>query len=298
MSRPSPPTERVVRVLGLLAERPKARPTLTEISQRLGITKATCLGIVGTLVRAGYLVRDDATKTYALGPALLGLGRAAQAGFASLEVARPHLRALTARFGLSATASTLLGDDIVVLDRTGPPGDLDSAVQVGQRYPYAPPSGVVFTVWLDDDGIDRWLANYPPVAIDRRRLRALARSARQRGYLVERMSEVSVSSYTLLAGLTAQNPTPAVTRAFNAITAAFPDRYYMAEELRGLGRLPVSLVCAPTYTSTGTPDLLMAVFVLRELTPPEITEIGTAVRAAAEDVTQRIDGVDPWVGAA
>jgi DNA-binding IclR family transcriptional regulator len=224
----------------------------------------------------------------------LGLGRAAQAGFASLDSARPHLRELTTRFRAPATAAAVVGDDIVVLDRAGPPGDLDSAVQIGQRYPYAPPSGVVFAVWLDDQGIDQWLAAYPPVAIDRRRLRALARSSHQLGYLVERMSEVSVSSYTLLAGLTAQNPTPAVTRAFNAITAAFPDRYYMADELRGRRALPVSLICAPSYTAAGQPDLLLAVFLLRDMAPAEIAEIGGAVRSAADDVTRRVGGVDAW----
>jgi len=40
----------------------------------------------------------------------------------------------------------------------GPSGDLDRMLQVGQRYPYTPPSGLVLAAWLDDDGIEEWLA--------------------------------------------------------------------------------------------------------------------------------------------
>jgi DNA-binding IclR family transcriptional regulator len=206
----------VVRVLNLLAANPRQRFTLTELARRLDITKATCLGILGALTEAGYVRRDPASRTYGIGSVLLGLGRAAQDSFASLEVARPHLRRLTEQFGLSCTASTVIGDDIVVIERTGLAGDMDSAVKVGQRYPYAPPSGVVFSVWQPDWAIERWLDSYPPVPIDRRRLHQLARSSRRLGYLVERLSEVSVGSYAMLARLTAGSPPDTTSRPISA----------------------------------------------------------------------------------
>jgi DNA-binding IclR family transcriptional regulator len=296
MQRQSPPTDRVIRILNLLAAHPDERFTLTELTHRLSITKATCLGIVGTLLREGYLRRDPLNKSYALGPSLLAVGRAARDSFASLELTRPLLTELTERFGLSCTASTVIGNDIVVLERTGLPGEKDSAVQPGQRYPYAPPSGVVFAVWQSNQAIEHWLAAYPPVPIDHQRLQALADSSRATGFLVERLTDVSVPSYTLLAGLTAGNLPDAVVRTFNAIVAAFPDRYYLGNELNGDEPLPVSVIVAPTYTDHGRPDLLLGLFVLRDVVPSEITVLGEAVRQAARTVTRQVGGCDPWTG--
>jgi DNA-binding IclR family transcriptional regulator len=284
----------VVRVLNLLAANPRQRFTLTELARRLDITKATCLGILGALTEAGYVRRDPASRTYGIGSVLLGLGRAAQDSFASLEVARPHLRRLTEQFGLSCTASTVIGDDIVVIERTGLAGDMDSAVKVGQRYPYAPPSGVVFSVWQPDWAIERWLDSYPPVPIDRRRLHQLARSSRRLGYLVERLSEVSVGSYAMLARLTAGSP-PDLAQALNDIVAAFPYRYYLEADIGNAATLPVSLICAPTYNAQELPDLLLAVLVLRDTPAVEVTGYGSALREAAATVTKELGGTNPWL---
>src|SRR5215216_5099121 len=166
MERRSPPTERVIRLLDLLARRPSEGLSLSELSRRLDISKATGLGIAGALTRAGYLARSEDTKTYTLGPALLGLGRAASEAFSSLPFARPELRRLNRELGLAASVSTLAGDKIVLLDRTGPHGELDRMLQAGQRYPYTPPSGCVLAAWLGDAEINQWLADYPEVSMD------------------------------------------------------------------------------------------------------------------------------------
>jgi hypothetical protein len=134
------------------------------------------------------------------------------------------------------------------------------------------------------------------VPIDHQRLHALADSSRATGYLVERLTDVSVPSYTLLAGLTAGNVPDAVVRTFNAIVAAFPDRYYLTDELSGDEPLPVSVIVAPTYTDHGTPDLLLGMFVLRDVVPNEIIVLAEAVRRAAGTVTLQVGGCDPWTG--
>jgi hypothetical protein len=182
----------------------------------------------------------------------------------------------------------------VVLERTGLAGDMDSAVKVGQRYPYAPPSGVVFSVWQPDWAIERWLDSYPPVPIDRRRLHQLARSSRRLGYLVERLSEVSVGSYAMLARLTAGSP-PDMAQALNDIVAAFPYRYYLEADIGNAATLPVSLICAPTYNAQELPDLLLAVLVLRDTPAVEVTGYGSALREAAATVTKELGGTNPWL---
>ena len=101
------------------------------------------------------------------------------------------------------TATFAAGDKIVLLDRTGPQGELDRMLQPGQRYPYTPPSGCVLAVWLSDAEIAEWLADYPEVSMAEslEDLQSLVDTVRERGYIVERMSDLSVGALTMLARL-------------------------------------------------------------------------------------------------
>jgi DNA-binding IclR family transcriptional regulator len=297
MERRSPPTERVVRLLDLLARQPHEGLSLSELSRRLDISKATSLGIAGALTRAGYLVRADDTKTYTLGPALLGLGRAASEAFTSLAFARSELRRLNQEVGLAASVSTLVDDKIVLLDRTGPQGELDRVLQAGQRYPYTPPSGMVLAVWLSDQGIEQWLADYPDVSMEAslEDLRALVDTARELGYIVERMSDVSVGALTLLAGLDGHDlPAPAEDAIANMVSN-LADRHYVMRHLRRGGHYAVTFVTSPSFDQDGRPDLLLGLLVFRSnLSSEELAAYGRAVREAAARVTKQVGGRAPW----
>jgi DNA-binding IclR family transcriptional regulator len=299
MERRSPPTERVVRLLDLLARQPQEGLSLSELSRRLDISKATSLGIAGALTRAGYLVRAEDTKTYTLGPALLGLGRAASEAFTSLAFARPELRRLNQDVGLAASVSTLVDDKIVLLDRTGPYGELDRVLQTGQRYPYTPPSGLVLAAWLSDQGIEQWLADYPDVSMDAslEHLRALVDTARELGYIVERMSDVSVGALTLLAGLDGHDlPAPAEGAIANMVSN-LADRHYVLRHLRRDAQYAVTFVSSPSFDHDSRPDLLLGLLVFRShVSSAELDRYGSAVREAAARVTKQAGGRSPWDG--
>ena len=297
MERQSPPTQRVTRLLDLLATQPRQGVALSELARRLDMSKATCLGIAGALTRAGYLVRDEQTKTYTLGPALLALGRAASDAYASLAYARPEIRRLNEDLGLAATVSAMVGDDIVVLDRTGPYGELDRMVQVGQRYPYAPPSGCVMAAWLSDEGIESWLADYPLVPMDASMdaLRGLVDSCRKVGYFVEQMSDISLGALTVLAGFDGHDLPDPVARALRNMVSDLADRHHLAPDVRRGGRYAVTFVASPTFDGEGLPDLLLGLLVFREdVTFREIQSYGAAVSEAAGRVTDASGGRDPW----
>ena len=299
MERRSPPTERVTRVLDLLATQPRQGASVSELARRLDLSKATALGIVGALARAGYLARDETTKTYTLGPALLGLGRAASEAFTSLPYARGEIRTLNRDLGVATSIAALVDDKIVVLDRTGPSGELDRMLQVGQRYPYTPPSGLVLAAWLDDDGIERWLADYPEVSMQAslQHLRALVDSGRELGFLVERMSDVSVGALTVLAGLDGHDiPMPAI-EAIAGMVSSLADRHYVRRDLRPARRFAVTFVTSPSFDADGRPDLLLGLLVFRaDVTHDELLTYGRAVGAAAARVTEHAQGRDPWRG--
>jgi DNA-binding IclR family transcriptional regulator len=299
MERRSPPTERVIRLLDLLALRPSEGLSLSELARRLDISKATGLGITSALTRAGYLMRDEDTKTYTLGPALLGLGRAASDGFTSLALARSEIRQLNQEVGLAASVATLVDDKIVLLDRTGPHGELDRMLQPGQRYPYTPPSGLVLAAWLRDDGIEQWLADYPEVSMDASldHLRALVDSARDLGFIIERMSDISVGALTVLAGLDGHDiPAPAVNAIANMVSS-LADRHYVARDLRPSRRYEVTFVTSPSFDVAGRPDLLLGLLVFRtNITYDELIGYGEAVRGAAARVTAQTGGRHPFDG--
>ena len=84
MEPSSPPTDRVLRIVQLLTNRPFETFTLSDLVRHLGITRATGHAIVSTMTEGGHLVRHPITKTYSLGPAWVAVGRAA-------EQARPEL---------------------------------------------------------------------------------------------------------------------------------------------------------------------------------------------------------------
>lgn len=299
MQRQSPPTERVVRLLDLLATRPRRGYALSDLARDLDMSKATCLGIVGALSRAGYLVRHEDTLTYTLGPSLVGLGRAATDAVPSLADARPELQKLSTTLGFAASLATLAGDDIVIVDRTGPYGELDRMIRVGQRYPYAPPSGMVLAAWLDDDGIERWLADHPLVSMDEgmAQLRALVDTCRTAGWFVERMSDVSLGALTVLAGFDGRDIPAAAGAALRNMVSNLSDRHYVLRDLRTRRRFDVTFVAAPSYDGDGLPELLFGALVLRSgVTRAELTSYGDAVRDAAARTTERVGGRDPWAG--
>lgn len=151
-ARRSPPTERVIALLGFLTARRGERFGLSELARELAISKPTCLGIVTELTERGYLVRDTKTLTYGLGPALIAAGRVAQDGFAMAGVARPYLEQLSATYGADCTASAVVNERIMVLAHTGG----DAAVKVGQTYPFAPPVGLMYVLWGPDAALDAW----------------------------------------------------------------------------------------------------------------------------------------------
>jgi DNA-binding IclR family transcriptional regulator len=105
--RASPPTERVVAVLDFLARHPHDRFGVSELARRLGLSKPTCLGIVGTLAAADYLVRDAQDKTYRLGPALISLGHTAQESMRVNPAAREELRRLSSTYDTTAALSAI-----------------------------------------------------------------------------------------------------------------------------------------------------------------------------------------------
>jgi hypothetical protein len=152
---PSPPTDRVVGVLELLASRPAQAFSLSDIARALGMNKATCHAVTTSLAGADYLIRNPADKTFTLGPALVAAGRAAEQAYPAVHLAHAEVVALAEELGVQATAAIRSEGHLVIVAQAGV-GAEAAAVRTGRRIPLAPPFGGVFVAWADRAVVDDW----------------------------------------------------------------------------------------------------------------------------------------------
>jgi DNA-binding IclR family transcriptional regulator len=288
--RASPPTERVVAVLDFLARHPHDRFGVSELARRLGLSKPTCLGIVGTLAAADYLVRDAQDKTYRLGPALISLGHTAQESMRVNPAAREELRRLSSKYDTTAALSAVIDDRITLLELVGPPG-ADVGVRVGQSYPFAPPVGLMFVLW-DDDALRTWLAKEPtiPLRTDTDRLDRVIDECRTTGYLVERLTPGGRRIYALMAGMSSALPDE-LRALLGELVSDIGERVYLRSEASARQRHDVSVISAPVYDHHRRQAMVVSLQIGRALSDGEITRCARGLMTAASTLTAQLGGI-------
>ncbi|MEU2036685.1 helix-turn-helix domain-containing protein [Nocardia amamiensis] len=290
VGRRSAPTARVVQVLDFFVEQRGKRFGLSELARELDLAKPTCLGILTELTAGGYLMRDADTRTYGLGPALIAAGRVAQDSFAISALARVELEKLTALYRTTCTASAVVGEQIMVLESTGP-----GLVKVGAAYHFAPPVGLMYVLWDTDAAFDAWLAKPPAVPLrqDEARLRQVVAECRERGFLVESMTAAGRRLYSLLAGVADRDLPPELRELVAELVTSLGERVYLGSDLRPRKEHAVSLLAAPTYDGDGRQNMVLTMYVGASITGAEIARRGAALVAAADAVTASSGGRKP-----
>jgi IclR family acetate operon transcriptional repressor len=106
--------ERAIAVLDTLAD--GGELGTNEIARRTGMTPSTVSRQLGTLAATGLVERVDATGRYRLGIRIVHLANAVLARLDVREVARPHLQALVAETGETATLSVPGDEHAITID--------------------------------------------------------------------------------------------------------------------------------------------------------------------------------------
>jgi DNA-binding IclR family transcriptional regulator len=294
-TRESPPTRRIIRVLDLLASDPRARLNLTTIARSLDLSPSTCLGILQELAVARFVVRHP-DLTYSLGGSLIAMGAAAREGRPGIALAREELKGLSAELGCVCTASTIVGDQIVVLEAAGSGRRQGPAVGSGSVFPFVAPVGPMFAAWAPDESVEAWL-DRAPLPIDqakRDRLWEVVRTAREQGYHVQRLTNVEARLHEFLSG-GAGHTTDRAGYALATAMAVMGERDYVRGELDHAARSSVSVVCAPCFDEGGLLELVIGVYVMATgLDRARVAAIADRVLASAVAVTDSIGGHDPW----
>ena len=152
------------RGLAILGSFTPDRPALgiSELAQRLALTRSTTHRYVATLAKLGYLEQDDATRKYRLGIRVLDLGFSVLGSLGLREIAAPHLQRLTATTGHTSNLAIRDDTDVILIDRVrGRPGryhHLEFGLHAGSRIPsYCSATGKALLAFLAQPDLDELL---------------------------------------------------------------------------------------------------------------------------------------------
>ncbi|ORW52837.1 IclR family transcriptional regulator [Mycobacterium parmense] len=281
----SPPTQRVVAIMQLLASQPGRAFSLAEISRELGISRATGHAILATLAVHDWVLRDAAAATYCCGPGIASLtGPAGDRRFHGV------LRELAENAGTQAFLARREGNAIVVVDSAGESAS-GMGVERGLRMPLVAPFGRDYAAFATAGSRRTWLEGIGrPSAALSRRIGAVLDEIRERGYAVDRLSREYARVYTALRALGRDGEPDAITarlaRAFADLTVID----FVAGELAGQGRHGIATVSAPILDEDGIASMSIGAAPFAELTAAQVGRLGRQVRAAARRIESRVAG--------
>ncbi|NDJ88458.1 IclR family transcriptional regulator [Mycolicibacter kumamotonensis] len=275
----SPPTERVMRILELLAADPERHFTLSEISQTLDISHGTCHAILASLTGRQWLVRDLQSGGYSWGPALAALARPV-----SRQAFRPELQRLFDEVGRQAILGVRQGATVVVTDSVGE-SIAGLRLGAGFRMPLVAPFGREFVAGASEPVKKTWLSGLgAPSPRLRRRLGAVLDEVGRRGYAIDRMSREYIRVYSALQALAADGEPDEITARVATAFADLTEVDYLPDELGGTQRHPIASISAPVRDIDGTVTMSVGVAPFAALTAAEVADLGAAVRETAARV--------------
>lgn len=139
--------------------------SLTDLCNLLNLNKSTAHDILNTLCQHRFLLRNEETLRYRLGPALVRLGHLAQEQMDIRRIARPYMEALMRQTSKSVLLGTFYNSGITIIDKVDPVGTLHVSAAIGQQIPLTAGSfGKVFLAWKSEEEVDELLAKHPLTA--------------------------------------------------------------------------------------------------------------------------------------
>lgn len=247
----SPPTDRVVAIVELLAAEPRGS-SVAEVTERLELSRSTVTSVLTALEHAGW-VRRGPDRSYTLGPGLVGVADAVRNSLPLSDGVSDVLSALADRIGCGVALSVVQGEQLTFLEVTRGRGRIPAGVTAGTRLPLHAPVGATVIAHAEQARQDAWLGGAPES--QRYALERLLAQIRRTGVAVFQMRETDASLLDVLADvveLLAEHPTRTVLRerVFGLI-ASLSGHPYTTAELDGDTPLPVSYLIAPVRDSRG-----------------------------------------------
>ena len=175
--------ERALRVLDAFLQ-VRGDAGTTELASLTGINASTVSRTLSTLVDAGYVEHLPDTGRYRLGTHLLALSNHVLAGLDLRALARPHLEALEAEVGETATLSLPSDPDAITVDFIASRATVASIARVGRAsVAHATATGKVMLAFADAPARAGRLERFTDrTIVDPDELRHVVDSVRKQGW--------------------------------------------------------------------------------------------------------------------
>jgi IclR family transcriptional regulator, KDG regulon repressor len=173
--------------------------SLTQIAERVGMSKSTVHRLLATLESKRFISRDKVTGLYRLGFRFVEMASLVDKDLQ--QWAQPYLQRLSEECGETVDMSVLDGSSVIYLYVVESPQRVKIAAAVGQRLPaFCTASGRALMAYLPEDQIEKILAEGFPRYTDRspdsvEAVLEKLRATRERGFAVsEREYEAEISA--------------------------------------------------------------------------------------------------------
>lgn len=155
--------DRAIAVLKAFSEE-ESELGVTELSQRLGLSKSTVYRLLTSLQQEGLVEQDPRTEKYRLGIALVRLAGLVLKQIDVWQVTRPYLRSLSEVCGETVNLAVLTGDGKVInIDGISSPRMVRNVGWIGREMlPHCAASGKVLLAYLPRQQLESILARGLP----------------------------------------------------------------------------------------------------------------------------------------
>lgn len=181
-----PGAQAVYRALAVLDAFTAARPamTISDIAEATSLTVPTAHRIALALTDRGFLTRNETSRRFSIGPAVLRLAQLADVGHSEFAYVVPLLEALRDETQETVGLHVRVGNRRVCVLELESPHRVRVVSGIGHTYPLtAAAASKAILACLPPGEIDAVLSEAPPT-LDREALRADLQRARRDGYAI------------------------------------------------------------------------------------------------------------------
>jgi DNA-binding IclR family transcriptional regulator len=292
MPRPAPQIDRLLALVRLLSADPTRGYGIGEISRRLQVNKANLYPMLATLLDAAWLVRDERTKAFRLGPALVAVGDAAAGSMPAISLAQPALVELSHEWGVTCAILALSDGHATILDQAFDVRSNATPLRVGQRVPVRAPFGAVFIAWSGEAEVRAWLAGEREEARERTE-RALDVIRRQ-GFVIELRTGTDEQVRSRIEAIPAGDdrrvtlPAEVLDQLVDELAG---EPGFLLGEIDPERRYAVSTIGAPVFDARGDVSLCVTAFgFTAAMTGRELELRGRRLRSVTAELTRKLGG--------
>lgn len=166
---------------------------ISEISERMCLSKSTIYGLVNTLAAFGYLEQSEQNKKYRLGLKLFEMGNLVQSRMDIRREARPWCQLLADKYRTTVHLAMYSEGEIIYIDKVDNASSVVVYSQIGKRAPmYCTGVGKAIAAYLPQEYLERYIFSKPlkkmteRTITSREELLAEFQGIREKGYAVDK----------------------------------------------------------------------------------------------------------------